>query len=96
MGTITKLSPGMNFSGNQLRAARALLGLDQDAFAELVGVSINTVRLMEGRDAEPVGGYMSTRERVCEALKKEGVEFLNDGEPGVRLRKGRKASKRRR
>jgi transcriptional regulator with XRE-family HTH domain len=84
----------MNFSGNQLRAARALLGLDQDAFATLVGVSINTVRLMEGRGVEPVGGYTSTRERVCEALKKEGVEPLNDGEPGVRLRKGQKASKR--
>jgi hypothetical protein len=94
MGTITKRSAGMNFSGNQLRAARALLGLDQDAFAELVGVSINTVRLMEGRGADPVGGYASTRERVCESLMREGVELLNDGEPGVRLRKGRKASKR--
>jgi transcriptional regulator with XRE-family HTH domain len=82
----------MNFSGNQLRAARALLGLDQDAFAELVGVSINTVRLMEGRGAESVEGYASTRERVCESLKREGIEFLNDGRPGVRLRKGRKVA----
>jgi len=59
-----------------------LLGLDQDAFAERVGVSINTVRLMEGRGADSVGGYASTRERVCESLMREGVEFLNDGEPG--------------
>ena len=84
----------MVFSGNQLRAARALLGLNQAKFAELLGVAINTVRLMEGRGGEPVGGYASTRERVCEALKKQGVEFLSDGESGVRLRKGRKASKR--
>ena len=65
-----------------------MLGLDQDVFAELVGVSINTVRLMEGRGAESVGGYVSTRERVHESLEREGIEFLNDGQPGVRLRKG--------
>jgi transcriptional regulator with XRE-family HTH domain len=86
----------MVFSGNQLRAARSLLGLDQAEFAKLLGVAINTVRIMEGHGAGPVGGLASTRERVCESLKKEGVEFLNDGEPGVRLRKGRKSTSRRR
>ena len=84
----------MDFSGNQLRAARALLGLDQVEFAKLLGVAINTVRIMEGHSAGVVGGLASTRERVREALESVGVEILNDGEPGVRLRKGRKASKR--
>jgi transcriptional regulator with XRE-family HTH domain len=85
----------MNFSGNQLRAARALLGFDQDAFAERVGVSINTIRTMEACGAEPVGGFASTRNKVREALEGLGIEFLNDGEPGVRLRKGRKAAAKR-
>ena len=93
MVTITKWT-GMDFSGNQLRAARALLGLDQAEFAKLLDVAINTVRIMERHGAGLVGGLASTRERVREALESVGVELLNDGEPGVRLRKGRRASKR--
>ncbi len=81
---------GMNFSGNQLRAARSLLGLDQHAFAELVGVSINTIRTMEACGGEAVGGFVSTRNKVHDSLEGVGIEFLNDGEPGVRLRKARK------
>ena len=72
-----------DFSGNQLRAARALLGLDQDAFAESLGVSINTVRTMEARGSEPVGGFASTRAKVREALEAMGIEFMNHGSPGV-------------
>ena len=76
----------MEFSGNQLRAARALLGLDQEALAEKVGVSDNTIRNMEARGAEPVGGFASTRNKVREALEGMGIEFQNDGSPGVRDR----------
>ena len=94
MVAITKMAQRMVFSGNQLRAARALLGLNQIDFAELLGVAINTVRIMEGRGAGPVGGHASTHERIREALEREGVDLLNDGEEGVRLRKSRKASKR--
>jgi transcriptional regulator with XRE-family HTH domain len=78
---------GMNFSGNQLRAARALLGLDQEALAEKVGVSDNTIRNMEACGAEPVGGFASTRDKVRMALEAAGVEFLDHGQPGVRLTK---------
>jgi transcriptional regulator with XRE-family HTH domain len=77
----------MNFSGNQLRAARALLGLDQEALAEKVGVSDNTIRNMEACGSEPVGGFASTREKVREALEHQGIEFFNGDAPGVRLRK---------
>jgi transcriptional regulator with XRE-family HTH domain len=83
----------MNFSGNQLRAARALLGLDQEALAEKVGVSDNTIRNMEACGSEPVGGFASTRDRVREALEHQGIEFFNGDAPGVRLRKGAVASK---
>jgi transcriptional regulator with XRE-family HTH domain len=77
----------MNFSGNQLRAARALLGLDQEALAEKVGVSDNTIRNMEASGSEPVGGFASTREKVREALEHQGIEFFDGDAPGVRLRK---------
>jgi transcriptional regulator with XRE-family HTH domain len=82
----------MNFSGNQLRAARALLGLDQEALAQKVGVSDNTIRNMEARGSEAVGGFVSTRDKVREALEEMGIEFLNDNSPGVRLRKDHKAA----
>jgi hypothetical protein len=84
----------MVFSGNQLRAARSLLGLNQIEFAELLGVAINTVRILEGYGASPVGRLASTHERVREALENAGIQFLDDGEPGVRLRKGSRASKK--
>jgi transcriptional regulator with XRE-family HTH domain len=77
----------MIFSGNQLRAARALLGLDQEALAEEVGVSDNTIRNMEACGADPVRGFASTREKVREGLELLGIEFSNGESPGVRLRK---------
>jgi transcriptional regulator with XRE-family HTH domain len=83
----------MNFSGNQLRAARALLGLDQEALAEKVGVSDNTIRNMEACGSEPVGGFASTREKVREALEHQGIEFFNGDAPGVRLHRGAAAPK---
>jgi transcriptional regulator with XRE-family HTH domain len=86
----------MNFSGNQLRAARALLGLDQEALAELVGVSDNTIRNMEAHGSESVGGFASTREKAREALEHQGIEFFNGDAPGVRLRKIAHSSKPRR
>jgi transcriptional regulator with XRE-family HTH domain len=77
----------MTFSGHQLRAARALLGLDQETLAERVGVSDNTIRNMEARGAEPVRGFASTRAKVRKALEAMGIDFLNDDAPGVRLHK---------
>jgi transcriptional regulator with XRE-family HTH domain len=84
----TKSVRSMNFSGHQLRAARALLGLDQEALAKKVGVSDNTIRNMEACGPQPVGGFVSTREKVREGLEGLGIEFSNGDAPGVRLRKG--------
>jgi Helix-turn-helix domain len=83
----TKSEAPMSFSGNQLRAARALLGLDQEALAVRVGVSDNTIRNMEACGPDPVGGFASTRHKVREGLERLGVEFSNGDAPGVRLRR---------
>jgi transcriptional regulator with XRE-family HTH domain len=83
----------MELTGNHLRAARAIAGLDQAALADLSGISINTIRNMEAAGASLVGGRASTRDQVQAALEKLGVEFTNGGEPGVRLRRGRKSRK---
>jgi DNA-binding XRE family transcriptional regulator len=77
----------MDFSGDQIRAARELLGLTRHAFADALGVSIGTVRTMEANGAGLVGGHLSTRKRVCDALEAAGVELTNGDQPGVRLTK---------
>jgi hypothetical protein len=75
----------MILTGNHLRAARALAGIDQERLAELADVHIGTVRNMEACGADPIGGYASTREKVQRALESLGIEFTNGGAPGVRL-----------
>lgn len=75
----------------QLRAARALLGLDQRALAEKAGVSLPTIQRMEASDGV-VRGVVDTLTKVVEALEREGVELIGEnaasggGGRGVRLR----------
>jgi len=73
-------------TGNQLRAARALIGQDQTVTAELAGVDVNTIRSMEASNAGPLKGRFETVAKVQAALEKAGIEFLNSDAPGVRLR----------
>lgn len=75
-------------TGNQLRAARALAGVDQAWLAERAGVSVNTVRNMESRGAAAITSGVVTVRRVQVALEAAGIEFLNHGRPGVRLLEG--------
>ena len=75
----------------QLRAARALLGLDQRSLAALAGVSLPTVQRMEARSGD-VRGAISTLTKVVEALDAAGVELIANDQPsqgrgrGVRLK----------
>lgn len=72
-------------TGNQLKAARALVDMDQGTLAQRAGLSINTVGAMEKRkDQNLTSGYDTIR-AVMDVLEAEGVEFLNHGQPGVRL-----------
>jgi predicted transcriptional regulator len=73
-------------TGRQLRAARVLIGMEQIELARRARVAIGTVRRMESFDGE-VGARTSTLSLVIRALEKAGIEFLNDGQPGVRVRK---------
>jgi predicted transcriptional regulator len=76
----------------QLRAARALLGIDQKTLAEMAGVSLPTIQRMEASDGT-VRGIVETLTRVIEALNEAGVELIGDnarsdsGGRGVRLRR---------
>ena len=72
-------------TGNQLRAARSLVAMDQVTLAERAGVSANTIRSMEGKGADTLTSGLDTVRAVQSALEAAGVEFLNHGRPGVRL-----------
>ncbi|MDX0438897.1 helix-turn-helix domain-containing protein [Sinorhizobium medicae] len=77
-------------TGNQLKAARALAGLEQREVAEKAGVNVNTIRNMEAANAGQIAGRAQNVQNVQRVLEQEGIEFLNHGQPGVRL-VGRKA-----
>lgn len=75
----------------QMRAARALLGVDQRELAELAGVSLPTVQRMEASEGN-VRGLVETLTRVVEAFDRAGIELIGDdkvssgGGRGVRFK----------
>lgn len=75
-------------TGNQLKAARALAGLEQQDVARDADVSINTVRNMEAKGGDIVSVRLDTLNKVRAALEAAGIEFIpeNGGGPGVRLK----------
>lgn len=78
----------------QMRAARALLGIDQRRLAELSGVSLPTVQRMEASDGT-VRGVVDTLTKIVEALDRAGVVLIGDdaaspgGGRGVRFKQPR-------
>ena len=75
----------------QMRAARALLGLDQRELAELSGLSLPTIQRMEASDGV-VRGNVDSLMKLVDALAANGIELIgegatsNKGGRGVRLR----------
>ena len=72
-------------TGNQLKAARALAGMDQSTLAKAAGLSPNTIGAMEKRGAETLTSGLDTIRAITKVLEAAGVELINDGRPGVRL-----------
>jgi len=72
-------------TGNQLKAARALIGIEQKDLAERASVNVNTIRNMEASGAGAIAGRAQNVQAVQRTLEAMGLEFLNHGNPGVRL-----------
>ncbi len=78
-------------TANQLRAARALLDIDQRQMAELADLSVPTIQRMEASDGV-VRGNVDSLMKLVAALESAGIELINPGVPsttggrGVRLR----------
>jgi transcriptional regulator with XRE-family HTH domain len=62
----------------QLRAARALLGMDQRHLAEAAGLSLPTIQRMEASDGL-IRGNVDSLVKLVEALEKAGVELIGEG-----------------
>ena len=76
----------------QLRAARALLRMDQRALAEAAGLSLPTIQRMEASEGN-VRGNVDSLVKLIRALDHAGIELIQEGAisqsggRGVRLRK---------
>jgi transcriptional regulator with XRE-family HTH domain len=65
-------------TAGQMRAARALLGLDQRALAELSGLSLPTIQRMEASDGV-IRGNVDSLMKLVGALSSAGIELIGDG-----------------
>jgi transcriptional regulator with XRE-family HTH domain len=62
----------------QLRAARALLGIDQRELAAQCGLSVPTIQRMEGRDGV-IRGNVDSLMKLVAALDSAGIELIGEG-----------------
>lgn len=61
-----------------MKAARALLGIDQKELARLSGVSLPTIQRMEASDGI-VRAVVDSLEKVVNAINEAGVELIANG-----------------
>ena len=79
-------------TAGQLRASRALLGIDQRRLAELSGLSLPTIQRMEASEGV-IRGNVNSLMKLVGALDTAGIELISDsaasaaGGRGVRLKR---------
>lgn len=78
-------------TSSQMRAARALLGLDQKQLAKIADLSLPTIQRMESSD-DMIRGNVDSLTKLLTALDQAGIELIGENAPslghgrGVRLR----------
>ena len=79
-------------TAGQIRASRALLGIDQRTLAEAAGLSLPTIQRMEASDGV-VRGNVDSLMKLIAALDSFGIELMTDNAVssgcgrGVRLKR---------
>jgi transcriptional regulator with XRE-family HTH domain len=73
-------------TGRQIAAGRTLIGMSQAELATASRISVQTLRRMEASEG-PSSGYANNVAAVRSFLESAGIEFLNHGRPGVRMKK---------
>lgn len=65
-------------TAGQLRAARAMLGMEQKRLAELSGLSVQTIQRMEASEGT-VRGQVDSLMKLISALQAAGIELIGEG-----------------
>jgi transcriptional regulator with XRE-family HTH domain len=65
-------------TGAQLRAARALIGIDQRELAQRSGLSVPTIQRMESSDGV-IRSNVDSLMKLIDALSVSGIQLINDG-----------------
>ena len=84
----------------QLRAVRALLGMDQRGLAHAARLSVPTIQRMEASEGV-IRGNVDSLMKLIAAIEAAGVELINEGDTspvggrGVRLREATVVTKQR-
>ena len=79
-------------TSGQLRAARALLGIEQRKLAELADLSVPTIQRMEASEGV-IRGNVDSLMKLVRALDQAGIELIgegaasSDGGRGIRLKR---------
>ncbi len=71
----------------QMRAARALLGIDQRQLAKMANLSLPTIQRMESSGGQ-VRGIIGTLMKVIEALEGAGVELIGENSASTGMGRG--------
>src|SRR5215212_10870332 len=71
----------------QLRAARALLGIDQRKLAELAELSLPTIQRMEGSE-DVIRGNVDSLMKLVGALEAAGIVLIGEGAASSRGGRG--------
>jgi transcriptional regulator with XRE-family HTH domain len=79
----------------QLRAARALVGMDQRALAVASGLSLPTIQRMEASEGV-IRGNVDSLMKLIAALELAGVELINEGAVSEKGGRGIRLKTRRR
>jgi DNA-binding XRE family transcriptional regulator len=72
-------------TGAQIRAARALLRMEQETLAEVANVSVQTVRRLEKRDGPIKDARIGTLQDLTAAFTARGITFTDGDRPGVAI-----------
>lgn len=69
-------------SAAQLRAARALLGIDQRRLADMAGLSLPTIQRMEASEGV-IRGNVDSLTKLIGALTSAGIELIGEGAASI-------------
>jgi transcriptional regulator with XRE-family HTH domain len=89
--SLCKNDPILVITSGQMRAARALLGIDQRELARRSRLSLPTIQRMEASDGV-VRGNVDSLMKLVDALAGNGIELISEGATssaagrGVRLK----------